>query len=568
MQLTEEQKAIIECPGNAKIQAVAGSGKTSTLIEYARRRGKNRKILYLAFNRSVKIEAQNRFQKAGLPNVRVETAHSLAWNSIVAQSGYKVRTAYKPWEIVNILNIKPVGRDPVSATLIGGHVGKFVSVFCNHTNTKVQDIDYRNFVTDKNAHGFVQKHYEKIVDGTRRFLAMMNNSSIEITHEFYLKKFQLASPDLYYDIILFDEGQDASPVMLDVFLNQHKTTRIIVGDPHQQIYGWRFATNALDRIDYQRYDLTTSFRFPQSIADLALSILQWKKHLNSTVDQSIKGIGNKPEKISTALTLARTNLSLLRNAINFTCSGKKKKKIYFEGNINSYTYASEGASIWDVLNLYLQKKENIKDPVINQMETLDELQEYADLSEDTELLTLIEIVNEHGKQLPFYMNKLKENHVTDQEKAKADMIFSTVHKCKGLEYDFVTLEDDFISEKKLIRTKDKMDISTNDLDKLTEEINLLYVAVTRSKGNLSLPENLLQDLPWPSHQIHQNSRTTVSLRKKDHSKAYNAWTPEEDQRLKMLLRKNYSLKKISSELQRGKGAIMSRIRKLGLYSNI
>ena len=148
------------------------------------------------------------------------------------------------------------------------------------------------------------------------------------------------------------------------------------------------------------------------------------------------------------------------------------------------------------------------------METLDELQEYADLSEDTELLTLIEIVNEHGKQLPFYMNKLKENHVTDQEKAKADMIFSTVHKCKGLEYDFVTLEDDFISEKKLIRTKDKMDISTNDLDKLTEEINLLYVAVTRSKGNLSLPENLLQDLPWPSHQIHQNSRTTVSLRKR------------------------------------------------------
>jgi hypothetical protein len=49
MQLTEEQLKII----NTSINAVAGSGKTATIIEYAKSRLATSKILYLAFNRSV-----------------------------------------------------------------------------------------------------------------------------------------------------------------------------------------------------------------------------------------------------------------------------------------------------------------------------------------------------------------------------------------------------------------------------------------------------------------------------------------------------------------------------------
>lgn len=57
MILTTEQQAIVNSTGNIKVNAVAGSGKTSTLIEYAKARPKSARILYLAFNRSVKIEA-------------------------------------------------------------------------------------------------------------------------------------------------------------------------------------------------------------------------------------------------------------------------------------------------------------------------------------------------------------------------------------------------------------------------------------------------------------------------------------------------------------------------------
>ena len=52
MELTNEQHEIINSSGNIKINAVAGSGKTTTIIEYAKARPPESRILYLAFNKS------------------------------------------------------------------------------------------------------------------------------------------------------------------------------------------------------------------------------------------------------------------------------------------------------------------------------------------------------------------------------------------------------------------------------------------------------------------------------------------------------------------------------------
>ena len=90
MNLTNEQKGIINCKDNIKINAVAGSGKTTTLIQYALARPESR-ILYLAFNKSVKTEAENKFVKENVKNVRIETAHSLAYSFVVRDSNYEIK---------------------------------------------------------------------------------------------------------------------------------------------------------------------------------------------------------------------------------------------------------------------------------------------------------------------------------------------------------------------------------------------------------------------------------------------------------------------------------------------
>ena len=257
MQLTDEQIKILESKGNIKINAIAGSGKTTSLIEYAKLRGKSR-ILYLAFNKSVKIEAVTKFQEAGLKNVRVETAHSLAYSYIVKNSRYKLCQGYTSFQTKNILKIKPFG-EKLNDFVLANHVNKFVNYFCNSTAKQVKELDYSQLVHEPKAKKFVQKYYENIEKLTRLFLAKMDKAEIELIHDFYLKKFQLSSPILNFDFILFDEGQDASPTMLDIFLKQN-STKVIVGDIHQQIYGWRFAINSLDKVNFTDYYLTKSFR--------------------------------------------------------------------------------------------------------------------------------------------------------------------------------------------------------------------------------------------------------------------------------------------------------------------
>ena len=92
----------------------------------------------------------------------------------------------------------------------------------------VQDLNYLDVVTDNKAKAFVKQSYDYLESMTRLFLSKMDKGEIDIIHDFYLKKFQLANPVLPYDYILFDEGQDASPAMLDIFLKQ-KATKVIVG---------------------------------------------------------------------------------------------------------------------------------------------------------------------------------------------------------------------------------------------------------------------------------------------------------------------------------------------------
>jgi cyanophycinase-like exopeptidase len=69
-----------------------------------------------------------------------------------------------------------------------------------------------------------------------------------ITHDVYLKLWSLERPKISSDFLLFDEAQDANPVMLDLVMGQD-AQKILVGDRYQQIYSWRGAVNAMQSVD-------------------------------------------------------------------------------------------------------------------------------------------------------------------------------------------------------------------------------------------------------------------------------------------------------------------------------
>lgn len=585
MQLTTEQEAVLVTNHDLVINAVAGSGKTTTLIEYAKTRAVGSKILYLAFNKTVKTEAIQKFAAAGVRNVKVETAHSLAFDYIIKHSNYHVEQGYKSYEWCDILKIETGDRH--TDFIIASHVNKFISYFCNSNAGKVQELNFADVITDAKAKTFVNNFYKKIEHFTREALAKMDKAEISVTHDFYLKKFQLSNPVLLYDYILFDEGQDASAAMLDVFLKQ-KAIKIIVGDVHQQIYGWRYAINSLQQVEFPVYNLTNSFRFDEEVALVANKILAWKKHLQQNIPVKITGIGNAERIIKTKATLGRTNLSLLLNAIAQWQHGDLKT-LHFEGNINSYTFADEGASLYDVLNLYNGTPQKIKDKLIAGMKTMKELEDYIEKTEDNSLGMIVEVVKEFGNKLPSLINELKSNHTAAKE--DADMIFSTVHRCKGMEYDEVTLLNDFVNEEKLkkyIAQYGGDKITQQSKDKLAEEINILYVAATRAKYRLKIPTeiNPLQSIELAQQQqpvFNSNKKyyrnnyqdefdlyaETFSFKneKGSYPKTFNhgkRWTDEEEDEAAELFGKEVPIKDIAKKLGRGVNGVKIKLVNMGL----
>jgi superfamily I DNA/RNA helicase len=599
MNLTAEQLAIIQSTGHIKINAVAGSGKTTTIIEYARARPEDQRILYIAFNKSVRLEAIKRFADEGLGHVQVETAHSLAYKYIVPQYQYRIKAqGYKTNEIVDLLGLQAAG-EKHAAYIVANHINKFMAYFCNSDKQKVSELNYLDVVTDPKAKVFVNNYYPYIEKQTRMLLGKMDKGEIEITHDFYLKKFQLSCPALPYDYILFDEGQDASGAMLDVFFKQ-AATKVIVGDTHQQIYGWRYAINSLEKAEFKTYNLSTSFRFSQDISNLAMEVLARKKQLGDFDQVTITGKG-KSKGTKTQASLARTNLGLLIHAIQYISENTKVKRIYFEGNINSYTYADEGASLYDVLNLYNYKYDRIRDPLIKSMKDIAELEEYIDKTGEAQLGMMVEIVKEYENEIYDILKELKEKHVDNDQREKAEMIFSTVHRCKGLEYDIVHLVNDFLTDDKLTKLIDKQKEEAEkteaeqpviDLAKLHEEINVLYVAITRTKTRLYIPEDLMPvDFPdssyihwtkspkkkYPAEKSYEQQHKKSKKKSPLHSNPYledqpkvlpgsagSPWSQEEDDELVELVDAGYTLKELADHFERTKGSIRARMRRLGL----
>ncbi|MEO6695218.1 MAG: UvrD-helicase domain-containing protein [Ignavibacteria bacterium] len=587
MNLTDEQYDIINSTGDIKINAVAGSGKTTTIVEYAKARPAGSKILYLAFNRSVRMEAVKKFEDEGLKNVTVETAHSLAYRYIVYGSNYKVQPhPYKSHEIATILGLRLAG-EKHGEHIIANHISKFISYFCNSACKKVSELNYVDVVSDPIAKAFVAKYYSYIEDQTRLLLGKMNNCEIEITHDFYLKKFQLSEPILNFDYILFDEGQDASSAMLDIFFKQ-KAVKVIVGDTHQQIYGWRYAVNSLEKADFKTYNLTRSFRFSQDIADLAMGVLKLKEQITNYAPVPIKGIVSSKQENVKAI-LGRTNLGLLLKAIEFVTEKKKSGSLYFEGNFNSYTYADDGASLYDVLNLFNGRHKLIRDKLVKQMKDMKELQDFINKTEDSQFSMLVDIVKKYGNDIPGIIKKIKDKHVDNNNKHKAEIIFSTVHRCKGMEYDVVHIVNDFITAEGLEKILNETRHDELNISRLNEEINLLYVAVTRTKNIVYIPETLMpanvkasphiKIVKAESKKYYKDTSEYVKDKKKKklnvpsysydrvrvvHKAAYTAWNKKADEELTKMYLQNLSVSSMAKHFGRTEGAVTSRIIKLQL----
>uniref|UniRef100_UPI004047889D UvrD-helicase domain-containing protein n=1 Tax=Aliarcobacter sp. TaxID=2321116 RepID=UPI004047889D len=491
MILTKEQEEIINSDKlSFKINAVAGSGKTTTLLEYAKKNS-HLKILYLAYNKSLQVSLQDKLKQYKIPSMQVSTIHSLAYSKIEAYN-YTLAHDLKNQVIERLLctyeqtiNQKVYYPIPEYIALIKD----LVNFYCNSSlialDSKLIESYKKQSELGAKILELINKNEPRALAHLKHILSSMKNRVIDATHDFYLKMFYLnkkVSTNLDYDLILVDEAQDISDVMIGIVENQ-TCRRIYVGDSFQQIYTFRFASNALNKIDLPSYELTKSFRFSDEYAKTLQNNINKLYEINSSkllkisgIDSSTKIGKNHIDFNKPFCVIARSTFGLIQQLVYFI---HDKKKIYFEGGYNSYSFMNQ--TVYSIFYLKQKKNDKITIDEIKDFETINELEHFAKDTKNQDYLNIIKFINTYGDNIFEINKKIKEHLVSD--KNQADIIFTTTHKSKGLEYEQVIMADDFISKKEIVNTKNKL-----SYQRINEELNIYYVAATRAKSVIEMAD--------------------------------------------------------------------------------
>ena len=463
---TPEQRQAIDAfftGKNIKINAFAGSGKTSTLIQISH--STTKQGLYLAFNKKIVEDSSDSFP----PNVSCSTIHSLAYRSVVT----KYRGGAKMTEAMNALKIAELFKladwDVYKGHVLTAHnqgqlILNTVRKYCQSAdksvaNTHVPQIRQLSGVPDKVISAVVN-WVAKAASALWQLMVQVE-TDIPLGHDGYLKIWALQQPQISAEFILVDEAQDTNPVVLEV-LEKQNAQLVLVGDRHQQIYEWRGAINAMEKLPVAHStNLTLSFRFGEEIAEAANAIL---KLLGESL--RVKGNPAKAGRIgdiaNPKAVLARTNASTLKAIIDALDASKKPHLV---GGIDDLRRLLNGVTT-------LKSGQPSEVPEFFGFKNWQELLLHVRNEETHELQMFVNLVEARGeRQLLWALGRCVEEH-------NADICVSTVHKAKGRQWPSVRIFDDFFNSTP----------STDDKKLDDAELRLLYVALTRAKDELEIPK--------------------------------------------------------------------------------
>lgn len=474
---------------DVKGEAFAGTGKSSTL-RAVEKYHVDKKGLYICFNKTLEQDARKLFKGN---KVDIYTAHSFALNSFPKHERNNIINRLKVnISLKDVLGFGCLKEDDVffGKLNLSKRWKLFVDIVECYFTTASKEVsiihftdrynDYVNKLISKGAlksseldelKGYTIKACSNIAN------AMLDmNGNCPTTHDAYLKAWQLSEPTIDYDYIMFDEAQDASPVLLAVILKQ-TCQRIFVGDRFQSIYQFRGSVNAMDIIPFERFPLSQSFRYGQEIADLANKILH---HYDDTIN--IKGSGAESSVVNAKnyegnepfLFLAHSNQSLLEALVECHQAGIPAK--FYNGK-SEFTYRN----LSSLFSLHTTGKGKL--PSHTSFSSLHELLNSNKQAETKYLATLIQEDEEHAEKL---LSALEwSQSVTERD---AQVHLATAHGSKGLEFPTVILSDDFTAATSAFG-KGKP-LSDN-------ELYLLYVAITRAKKTLVIADELYEALQNP-----------------------------------------------------------------------
>lgn len=296
MSLTQQQQRVIDTLKRDDVSmvissAVAGSGKTHTLVELANQLNIT-KGMYIAYNRAIALEATDKFKNTP---VQCSTIHALAYRAVVKQYGLSVG-------FFKVSSIK----EKVSS-IVRRRVVDTLEAFCLSEYT-----DPNKYLKTLN----IAKEPSELF---LLYLDKMANGEIQCTHSFYLKLYHiyLVSGDIpvpSVDLLMMDEAGDINALTIEIFRLINAPKKIAVGDLFQNIYSFNNTINGFKALENEAVNvsLTQSFRVSSTVAPKIENFIAL--HL----DPTFEFIGNNYDTytINSSAYIARNNSGLLERMLS------------------------------------------------------------------------------------------------------------------------------------------------------------------------------------------------------------------------------------------------------------
>lgn len=491
MKDTEEQKyalALAKDVDSLKVNAAAGAGKSYLLRRIAK--SQNARFLYLTFGRALADEAKRTFPR----NADCMTAHGFAFKQLdgarkLSNKLSRRMTGELGSELLGLEGTLADKEDTVDLLV------QAIEKFAMSADERISDVHLPDL-------DLTEAKKERYVSLARDLWALMSSRSntIPITHDMYLKVFQLRNEDLHaqYDCILADEGQDFSPVMLQI-IKQSQCRRVVVGDRHQQIYSFRGSVNALDDFqDSSEAVLSQSFRYGDQVAEFANMVLGFKDNppnftiKGSNVIQSTASVGSVldvPFEECHHTIIGRTNAALFETAMYINSLAPMLMFNFVDG-VERYMRPIEQCFL-----LWLGEHEQIEDYPFKRYKSYSQFEKNVGLKHPG-LEWLVRLFSEFGDDVLSMAKAVAACVVKDPRRAAVS--FGTAHSTKGREFDNIVLLDDFKTPTQLEKMKQDLvragSWTREDQVVHEEEMNMLYVAGTRAKKSLLVPYRIASDL--------------------------------------------------------------------------
>ena len=476
--------------GNLVVEAAAGAGKTTTLVNCLKRIPEGMRVLMCAFNRDIVTELGKKTK--GFENVEVRTLHGLGLAMLKR----------------NYPTINPVPNDFKYESHIKNNIRDYTSLNLRRMSTKEyfryvdnikKYVDYGRYYlcnTEKDL-DFIEDRYdiETIRDEKRIALEVMEWGKTELEDIDYTDMvwfphvLNLSPVGLLYDFIMVDECQDMNKAERGLVLMCRKpNTRLIsVGDRNQMLYSFAGGDpdsfNALMSIPNTKcLPLSISYRCPRNVVDFAKQLVPTiEANEANTVEGKVLYDVSLDDAEDGDMILCRNNAPLVQVYNEFLKLGKKA---YIRGK-------DIGRNMKNVIKSTKQDKINAdckEDGLFVRLYddlfvTRNKIMEKSAVDAKTamkspiidaklDMIKALEVLSEGLDTTEELMAKIDE--IFPKRDRKDGIALSTVHKAKGLEARNV-----YIVCRSLMPSK-----SAKKDWEIQQEHNLMYVAYTRAKEKL------------------------------------------------------------------------------------